>query len=100
LKGRIYFIFVQGVKGYMMIGDDTILNMTQLRNAPLDTLLFPRGFSTVRADYQHPWSWYWWPKSRGRIAAVTALADIEALSGLSQYQVHLHIDDHLFINTG
>lgn len=38
-------------------------------------------------------SWYWWEKSRGRLAAVQALANLETLSGLTEEEL-LQLDSH------
>ncbi|KAL8584499.1 hypothetical protein ACOMHN_016820 [Nucella lapillus] len=79
---------LQGVRGYLQIGDDTLTNSWKYLKAPRDSIWMPRGFSTIRADQvKHRWDWYWWKKSRGRPAALHALADLEKLSGRTPQQL-------------
>ncbi|XP_076446047.1 uncharacterized protein LOC143283696 [Babylonia areolata] len=79
---------IQGVRGYLQIGDDTLTNSWKYLKAPRDNMWIPHGFSTMRADQPtHDWRWYWWPKSRGRPAVLQAMADLEQISGLSSDQL-------------
>lgn len=76
------------MRGYLQIGDDTLLNTWMLFNASRDALWLPHGFTTLRAeDAAHSWGWYWWPKSRGRPAVLRALAHLEGASGMSPQQI-------------
>lgn len=74
---------LQGVQGYLQIGDDTLLNTWQVIKAPRDTMWIPQGFTTMHPDdTAHAWGWYWWLKSRSRPAVLQALADLEGISGM------------------
>lgn len=71
------------MRGYLQIGDDTLLSTWTLRDLPLDSMWIPQGTSTERAaNAEHHWKWYWWSKPHGRPGVVHALAELEALSGL------------------
>ncbi|XP_070197181.1 uncharacterized protein [Littorina saxatilis] len=78
----------QGVRGFLQIGDDTLLNTWLLFNMPRDSMWMPHGFTTMRGDQSsHRWDWYWWKKSRGRPAVLHALADLERISGMTSEQL-------------
>ncbi|KAK7498723.1 hypothetical protein BaRGS_00010100 [Batillaria attramentaria] len=79
---------LQGVRGYLQIGDDTLLNTWMLFNTSRDTIWLPQGFTTVNLDEPvHKWGWYHWNKPRGRPAILRALSDMERLSGMTSDEI-------------
>lgn len=79
---------IQGVRGYLHIGDDTLLNTWLLFNASRDVMWLPRGFTNVAVDEsKHRWGWYFWNKPQGRPAVLHTLSDLERLSGMTSEQI-------------
>ena len=77
----------QGVRGYLHIGDDTLLNTWNMLNASRDSLLMPPQGSIFRADdVQYP-RWAWWKLRNGRYVFLRAMAGLERISGLSALQL-------------
>ena len=75
------------MKGYLHIGDDTLLNTWNMLNASRDSLLMPPQGSIFRAeDVQYP-RWMWWNLRNGRYIFLRAMAGLERISGLSALQL-------------
>ena len=73
------------MKGYLQIGDDTLLNTWELFNVERDVMWIPEGFTTIDANVtKHKHSWYWWNSLIGRQSFLRAMADLEHISGLSE----------------
>ena len=78
-----------GVRGYVMIGDDTLLNTWTVFNLPRDLVwLHPfqgRLESVARAKSKT--GWQWWANSSGRCALLKAMAELELISGLKVQEI-------------
>ena len=76
-----------GVKGYLMIGDDTLLNTWNLFNMSRDVITQHKKSHPRHADNPKSPGWMWWPMEIGRCAIVRGLAGLEKISGLSSQQL-------------
>ncbi|KAK7477589.1 hypothetical protein BaRGS_00031137 [Batillaria attramentaria] len=79
---------IQGVRGYLQIGDDTLLNTWMLLNLSRDSIWLPQGFTKMNAhDPKHRWGWYHWTTIHGRLAVLRTLSDLERISGMTSDQI-------------
>ncbi|KAL8601132.1 hypothetical protein ACOMHN_002939 [Nucella lapillus] len=79
---------IPGIKGYVQIGDDTLLNPWNLFNAPHD-VIYLHNFGNVINAWTHfvkP-NWKWWRLPDGRCPLLKVMTDLEEVSGVSQEQL-------------
>ncbi|XP_070185371.1 uncharacterized protein [Littorina saxatilis] len=77
---------IPGVRGYLHMGDDTLLNTWNMVNASRDTLLNSGG--RIRSAEEAKFGgWVWWPGPKGRVPWLSTLAGLETLSGLSDQDI-------------
>lgn len=89
ISDNFNFSAFQGVRGYLQIGDDTLVNTWMLRNISRDSMWLPSGINRRRAETN--FSWIWWNTPNGRLAVLKALATLEELSRLTSDQI-LYLD--------
>ncbi|XP_076444367.1 uncharacterized protein LOC143282563 [Babylonia areolata] len=83
---QVMLLKIRGVRGYVQIGDDVLLNSWKLINSSRDVFL-SHELGVVRPIYKHYQPWFHWAKPRGRCNVLRTLAALEAISGLHKYQL-------------
>ncbi|XP_076466180.1 uncharacterized protein LOC143297648 [Babylonia areolata] len=79
---------LRGVRGYMQVGDDTLLNPWRLFNTSHDLLFLHRfgiripATTTIVKPY-----WRWWPSEMGRCPLLKVMSELEHISGLPREQL-------------
>ena len=78
---------VAGVKGHLMIGDDTLLNTWKLFQMPRDVVTQHKDGYLRHADDPESPGWMWWPMDIGRCAVLKGLSGLEKISGMTPQQL-------------
>ncbi|KAK7091539.1 uncharacterized protein [Littorina saxatilis] len=83
-----------GVRGYLHMGDDTLLNTWNVVNASRDSVLSAPGGKIRSVEDASFKGWVWWGSGMGRAPWLAAMAGLEKLSGLSDQEI-LSLDPNL-----